>query len=364
MSGSATHIVDELAVLSAEPLCAQAPLTAFDTWVTPTSRFFIRNHFAIPDLDVAVWRVNIEGQVERPLSLGYEDLKRLPSKELVCLLECAGNSRTTAIPPVEGLLWEHGGVGTARWKGVPLHLVLEQASPKASAREVLFEGVDRGTEPGQSEPSSYSMSVSLEKALHPDTLLALEMNGEPLPRVHGYPVRVIIPGWYGMASVKWLSRIQVIDHAFQGHFRVHSYVFIREGDEFHTAKEPVTSMLVKSLITWPSRGQVVPVGEHVVRGVAWSGRAPVAKVEVSTCEVSSELEGTTWHSATLLEPTSTYAWQRWESLCQAARPGYYVVRARATDAQGNTQPAQAEWNFRGVGINSIHAVPLEVRPTQ
>ena len=356
MSAVVPQSTGELIVITQEPLCAEAPLSSLDTWVTPTSRFYIRNHFPTPSLDISSWSLTVEGEVERPLLLKYDDLTRLPSKELVSLLECAGNSRTTVQPPVDGVPWEHGAVGTARWRGVPLCTVLEQAGLRATAKEVLFEGADGGKEPAAPEGLVYAMSVPLDKAWHPDTLIVYEMNGEVLSPEHGYPIRMVVSGWYGMASVKWLTRIQVLDHSFQGHHQSQSYVFVKEGDSADSPKEPVTSMLVKSLITWPSRGQVLPTGSHLIRGVAWSGQAPVSSVEVST-----EFEGQTWHSAKLLGPGSPYAWQQWEYQCQISRPGYYVIRARATDAKGDTQPLHAEWNFRGIGINSIHAVPVEAR---
>ena len=354
----------ELNVLSRNPLCAEAPLSLLDTWVTPTNRFFIRNHFSIPSLDISSWSLTVEGEVERPVFLSYEELQQLPSKELVCVLECAGNSRATVQPPIEGLLWDHGGVGNARWRGVPLCAVLEQVGLRSTAKEVLFEGADHGTERGQSGGLSYAMSVPLDKALDPDTVIAYEMNGEALSPEHGYPVRMVVTGWYGMGSVKWLTHIRVLDHPFQGYHRSHSYAIIKEGASADSPKEPVTSQLVKSLITWPTRGQIVLTGRHLIRGVAWSGQAPISSVEVNTCEVSTEMEGRTWHPARLLESDSPYAWQQWEYQCEVSQPGYYILRVRATDAKGNTQPSRAEWNFRGVGVNSIHAVPLEVRPSR
>jgi DMSO/TMAO reductase YedYZ molybdopterin-dependent catalytic subunit len=345
-----------LNILSRDPLVAGAPLASLDTWVTPTSLFFIRTHFPfLPELDITDWRLTVEGEVERPLRLQYDDLWHLPSKELGCLLECAGNSRAAVQPPVEGLLWDHGGVGNARWKGVPLCTVLEQVGVKATAQEVLLEGADCGKERGASGESGYAMSLPLDKAMHPDTLLAYEMNGAVLSPEHGYPIRAVVPGWYGMTSVKWLRRIVALDQPFQGYHQSQYYVFIKEGVQHGAHKERVTSMRVKSLITWPNRGQVLSIGTHSIQGVAWSGQGAVSRVEVSTDN------GRTWHPTNLQDSQSPYAWQQWKFQWQAIEPGYFLIRARATDAQGNTQPEQAPWNFRGFANNSIHAIPVEVR---
>ncbi len=293
--------------------------------------------------------------------LRYEDLSRLPRKEVIALLECAGNSRSTMQPPVEGVSWDHGAVGTARWTGVPVRTILEQVSPKTSATDVLFEGADFGKErtaPGMLAPTegSYSMSIPLDKVLHEDTLLVLEMNGEALTQHHGFPVRLLVPGWYGMASVKWLTDIRVLDRPFRGFHENDYYVFVPEGETGNSLGERITSIRVKSLITWPRRGGVVPIGAHKIRGMAWSGAGPITQVEVSVDNAR------TWHLADLEESKAPYAWQSWQFQWDVARPGHYLIRSRATDHQGDTQLSQAPWNFRGYAANSIHAVPVTVLP--
>ena len=348
----------ELTVLSEEPLVAGAALSSFDSVITPSSGFFVRNHFPIPKSDISSWSLTVTGEVERPLHLRYDDLLRLPSKEIVALQECAGNSRATVQPPIEGLLWDNGAVGTARWAGVPLCAVLEQAGLLDSANEVLLEGADHGKERGAPGELSYAMSLPMDKALHPDTLLAFEMNGESLSPEHGYPARVVVPGWYGMASVKWLASIQVLDHPFEGYHQTGYYVFAKEGADDGSPKERVTSLQVKSLITWPGRGQLLLAGKQELRGVAWSGQGPVSQVDVSTDN------GRIWQPANLEDSESPYAWQRWEFPWEATQPGYFLLRARATDGVGNIQPARAQWNYRGFANNSIHAVPVEVRPAR
>jgi DMSO/TMAO reductase YedYZ molybdopterin-dependent catalytic subunit len=239
--------------------------------------------------------------------------------------------------------------------------VLKQASLRPKSTNVLFEGADFGKErtaPGVLAPTegSYAMSLPLEKALHPDTVLAYEMNGESLSAEHGYPVRLLVPGWYGMASVKWLVNIRVLNQPFRGFHENDYYVFVAEGERDTPIGQRVTTIRVKSLITWPGRGGLIPTGTHRIRGVAWSGQGAISQVEVSTDN------GRSWHQAALQEPQSPYAWQRWEYQWEVRKPGYYLIRARATDDKGNTQPLQAPWNFRGYAVNSTHTVPVTVRP--
>jgi DMSO/TMAO reductase YedYZ molybdopterin-dependent catalytic subunit len=349
----------DLNVVSQDPLCGSARLNDLEQRVTPTRNFFIRNHFPIPNIDVSNWSLSVWGEVEKPLMLQYDDLRQLPSKDVVSLLECAGNSRAVMQPPAEGVLWDHGAVGTAHWTGVPVSAVLEQVSLKSSATDVLFEGADFGKEshaPGSLAATelSYAMSVPLEKVLHPDTILAYEINGEVLPQEHGYPVRLLVPGWYGMASVKWLVNIRVLDQPFRGFHENDYYVYVAEGGSDKAVGERVTTTRVKSLITSPNRGGLLSVGTNLVRGIAWSGEAPIVKVEVSADD------NRTWHSATVDEPSSPYGWQHWEYQWEAGRPGHYLIRSRATDEKGNVQPLQATWNFRGYAVNSMHTVPVTV----
>lgn len=350
-----SEITSELKTLSENPLVAGASLAALDHQVIPTESFFIRNHFPVPSLKALDWKLTVSGAVQNSLSLHYQDLKQLPRKELTALLECAGNSRAAVQPPIEGLLWDHGGVGTARWAGVSLRTVLEQAGLLPIATEVLFEGADRGKEHGEDGQMSYGMSLPLDKALDPETLLAYQMNGETLPPEHGFPLRVIVPGWYGMTSVKWLTGIRVLDQPYQGFHQSRYYVFVKEGVEDDSPKERVSSMKVKSLITWPERGQQVPRGRHVIRGVAWSGQGPIIRVEVSADN------GLTWRQAEVNASDSPFAWQQWQFEWDAGQEGYFLIRVRATDSGGNCQPKQFDWNFRGFANNSIHVVPVEVR---
>jgi len=345
---------------TADARCVEATLASLDTPITPTERFFIRSHFAVPPLDASTWTLTIDGAVDRPTVVSYDRLRRMPHVDLVAVLECAGNSRTALRPRTEGVLWGNGAVSAARWRGVRLRDVLALAGPKASAREVVFVGADRGQEPGHERELAYEMSVSTAKAVDPDTLLVTEMNGEVLPPSHGYPVRVVVPDWYGMASVKWLVRIELTERAFEGFFRRRAYAYIHEGDAASDHHEPVTTVRVKSLVTWPAEGAVLPPGRHTVHGVAWSGGGRVRSVELSATPTDGS-GNARWAHATLLDEASGHTWVQWSCQLELERPGFYVLRVRATDERGESQPEHARWNFRGVGTNSWHAVPVEIR---
>ena len=348
----------DLMTLSEEPLCHESSLTSLHTQITPTERFYVRNHFPeTPDLKVSDWGLGVNGEVHNPVSLGFDDILALPSRDVVMTMECAGNSRAYVTPAAEGLRFTHGAVSTARWKGVPLaHLLLDVAGPKSGAREIVFQGADHGEEEeaGVSFELDYRRSLPLEQALHPDTILAYEMNGEALTPVHGYPLRLIVPGWYGMASVKWLVNIEASDRPFDGFFQKRRYVVINEGVENSLDREPVTVLKVKSLITAPRHGEVIPQGPFTIRGLAWSGSGEVTKVEVST------EGGRSWEEARLLGESVPHAWRLWEVDWNASEPGHYIFMVRAFDSSCDSQPTSIAWNFRGYANNSIHTIAVEV----
>jgi DMSO/TMAO reductase YedYZ molybdopterin-dependent catalytic subunit len=346
--------------VSEDPVCKESPFISLNTWVTPTERYFIRHHFsAVPHVDPSTWHLAIDGEVRRPFNLSFADLLAMPSTEVVMTMECAGNSRSYVTPPAEGLAFRHGAVSTARWKGVPLHAVLEQAGLKESAVEVVFEGADSGREEedGVAFALHYRRSLPLEKARHPDTLLGYEMNGHALTADHGFPLRLVVPRWYGMASVKWLTRINVLDQAFEGFFQKRRYVMIHQGPELALEREPVTTLKVKSLIASPRHGEVIQPGACTMRGFAWSGEGEVTRVDVSTDG------GLSWQEAALRGESDPNAWRQWEFMWQTSFPGHFIVMVRATDSTGNTQPPTITWNFRGYANNAIHTIAIEV-PTR
>jgi DMSO/TMAO reductase YedYZ molybdopterin-dependent catalytic subunit len=343
-----------LVVHRAHPLnCETSISSLIGGVVMPNAHFYVRNHFQIPKLDPSRWRLNVGGLVERPLSLGLQDLKKMRSHTLVVTLECAGNGRSLLEPPIEGEKWNLGAVSTAEWTGVPLAEVLERAGIKAGASEVLFRGVDRGMVPGRTGPIHFERSLSLNDASASEILLAYAMNGEPLPIQHGYPLRVIVPGWYAVTSVKWLTEIEVIDKPFTGHYQsdVYFYEWKREGQ---VVREPVTLQRVRSLITEPGANHEVERGELAIRGVAWSGAAPIARVELS-------IANGPWEEARLVGERSRHSWQWWELITRIDTAGAITIRARASDLAGRTQPEQPEWNRLGYGNNAVQQVPVRVR---
>jgi DMSO/TMAO reductase YedYZ molybdopterin-dependent catalytic subunit len=343
-----------LAVLGSRPLNCETPICEQLGVITPNARFYIRSHFDIPRLDPASWRLSVGGLVDRPLRLTLGDLRALPSRSLIVTLECAGNGRSLLQPPAEGEQWQLGAVSTAEWTGVPVIEVLNRAGVRPGAREVVFRGADSGTPRGRTDVIRFERSLMLDWARNPDVLLAYAMNGEPLPADHGYPLRVVVPGWYGMASVKWLTEIDVVDRPFAGHFQVNAYV-VEHQRCGETVNEPVTRAGVRALITEPARDQPVTRGELVLRGFAWSGRAPVTRVEVDV--------GSGWEEACLLDEPLLYAWRRWELITQVHSVGRIVLRARASDASGQTQPDTPAWNRLGYGNNAVQLLPIAVVAT-
>ncbi len=342
-----------LVVHRAHPLNCETSIPALVGGVVmPSARFYVRNHFQIPDLDAATFRLTVGGLVERPLSLSLQDLHNMRSQTLIVTLECAGNGRTLFHPPIEGEKWSLGAVSTAEWTGVPLVEVLDRTGVRTGAREVLCRGADGGTLDGHSGPIRFERSLQLDQSRDADALLAYAMNGEPLPVQHGYPVRLIVPGWYAMASVKWLTEIELIDRPFAGHYQADTYWYEWERDG-RVVREPVTLQRVRALITEPAPDQEARCGELAIRGAAWSGAAPIARVEVS-------VDGGTWQEARLVSERQRHNWQWWELITRVPEPGVVTLRARATDLAGRTQPERAEWNRLGYGNNAIQQVSVRL----
>jgi DMSO/TMAO reductase YedYZ molybdopterin-dependent catalytic subunit len=339
--------------LSQEPLNCEAPPELLDAEVTPTDRFFRRNHFRIPELDASAWRLEIGGLVRRPLSLSLDDLRRLDIASQVVVLECAGNGRSLYNPAVAGEQWGLGAVGNAKWTGVRLADVLACADIRDDAVEVVFRGADRGTVSESPEPIAFERSLSVADARNSGALLAFGMNDGPLPARHGHPVRLIVPGKYAVAAVKWLTHITVTGKPFDGFFQAEHYVFEwRRGGA--VVREPVAGPRVRALITAPAAGDQLPGTAFTVRGVAWSGAAEVAGVAVSVA-------GRQWQPARLVGNPDRYSWQRWELPVRAAGPGAVNIRARATDRTGCTQPVQPEWNRLGYGGNFVHEITVRLQ---
>ena len=310
--------------------------------ITPNSGFFVRNHFQAPVLSLADWKLTMGGRLRRPREIRYPEIQQLPKRLLPVTVECAGNG-------VGG-----GAVGTSTWAGVPLADLLSAAGLDPGVRFIRLMGGDRGKVEGASQPIPFARSISIEKALHPDTLLAFEMNGAPLPTEHGYPLRAIVPGWYGMDSVKWLVSIEALDHQDLSHFMSERYVssqLLAVG----TKRQPISRMPVKSQITVPREGDRLPLQLTVIRGTAWAGDSRVSKVEVSVNE------GKDWRVAELEGTPSPYAWVSWNCLWTPLAPGRYTIVVRAADAEGRTQPESRDrLRFDQYENNWYHAVRCEV----
>lgn len=342
-----------------DPENLEFPFSALDTRriLTPNDLFYVRTHFEVPEIGARTWNLKIQGEVERPFELSYDELRRMPSQTVTALLECSGNGRVFLEPPQVGIRWELGAVSTAEWKGVPLAAVLDRAGVRSNAVEVILEGADKGEfkEPNPKTPGviPYARSLPLAKAKAPEVLLAYEMNGEPLPPRHGHPVRAVVAGWYGMASVKWLKRVVVTDRPFHGYFQTFMYSIWDRRHGLPTLV-PVADIQVKSEIARPAPYEVVPKGaKYNMVGAAWAGESDVTKVEVS------DDGGRTWAESKLIGEPVRYAWRFWEHEWQTpASPGRHVVMARATDSRGRTQPMKRDHDRRDAVIS--HVLPIEV----
>ena len=332
------------------------PLEALRYDLTPVGLHYLLIHFDIPHVDAEAWRLEIGGEVRNPLSLSLDDVKQRPRASLACTLECAGNGRARLSPRPLSQPWLEEAVGNAEWTGTPLAPLLEEAGVADQAVEVLFTGLDRGIQ-GDVE-HAYERSLPLEEAQLPGVLLAYEVNGQPLPPQHGFPLRLIVPGWYGMTHVKWLERITVITEPFEGYQQVKQYRTKQDEDELGDA---VTKMLPRSLLIppgipdFPDRQRFLAPGPSTLEGRAWSGYGPVTRVEVSVDG------GRSWEDATLDEPTGQFGWRRWSYGWNDVEPGDYELCSRATDAAGNVQPTDASWNYGGYVNNAVQRVPVTVR---
>lgn len=341
----------DLVTVKAQPFNAEAPQASLAEAITPTACFYVRSNFAAPQIDARTHRIVVGGAVERPFDLGLDELRALGTRTVATTMECAGNNRVALLPLPTGEPWLGGAVSTASWTGTPLRALLERAGLQPDVREILATGADRGTPKDHPSEISFARALPLEKALDPDTLLAFEMNGKPLPPDHGAPLRLVVPAWYGMAGVKWVARIDALTQPFAGYYQRSRYIFdYDDGDE----PAPVTTMRVKAIVVSPMPGEVVQAGPVTVRGRAWSGDGEIVKVEVALDG------GDTWKEATLLDAVSPYAWRAWECSWQAADPGRHVLRVRATDSHGNTQPDVAPWNRHGYGSNAVQATVVYV----
>jgi sulfite oxidase len=346
---------NRLIVRSASPQNLETPIHLLNTWITPNDLFYVRSHQSTPRIDLAQWRLQVDGEVNKPLILTMEDLKWLPKFSRVVTLECAGNGRAFFEPKVPGEQWEKGAIGTARWTGARLVDLLKRAGIKPEAKHVMADGADSPIE----QKPDYVRSLPIEKAMHPDTLLAYQMNGEVLPVPHGYPVRLIVPGWTGNHCIKWLTHLHLLDHEYKSdsmknEYRMPTRYVVPGASVPPKQMEVITSLPIKSLIMSPPEGAQLRAGQLSIMGVAYGGESAIAGVDVST-----DL-GRTWQSAKLGQERARYAWRRWKYLWDVKKPGVYLVLSRAKDKRGHTQPIIPLWNPKGYLWDVIDKVQVSV----
>jgi DMSO/TMAO reductase YedYZ molybdopterin-dependent catalytic subunit len=329
------------------------PLEALRYDVTPTGLHYLLIHFDIPYIDPGTWRLEVGGAVERPFGLTLDEIRALPQQTLRVTLECAGNGRARLSPRPLSQPWLYEAIGTAEWTGTPVWPLLERAGLVDGAVEVVFTGADHGTQ-GDVE-HDYARSLTIQELRRPEVMLVYGMNGRPLEPQHGFPLRLLVPGWYGMTSVKWLTSIHSVREPFVGYQQQPSYWYHSGDDDPGT---PVDRMRVRALMVPPgvpdffTRRRLADAGVIELTGRAWSGVAPVSRVEVAVDGV--------WSDALLDAPNGDFAWRGWRFEWHA-QPGEHTVSCRATDAAGNVQPLEQPWNTQGMGNNSVQTVPVTVR---
>jgi sulfane dehydrogenase subunit SoxC len=330
------------------------PLEALQYDTTPTGMHYLLVHFDVPLTEADGWTLTIDGLVDRPLTLSLADIKSRPAVSVPVTMECAGNGRALLDPRPISQPWRVEAIGTAEWTGTPLRDIVAEAGVKPDAVELVFTGRDRGV---QGEvPQAYQRSLNIDDVMREEVLLAYEMNGRPLEPQHGYPLRLLVPGWYGMTSVKWLESIEAVAEPFEGYQMMDSY---RYSDSKEECGEAVTTQQVRALVTPPgvpdffTRQRLVQQGRVTLTGRAWAGRNDVTRVEVSADG------GKSWEDADLGDRPAPYAWRAW-SYDWLAAPGRHILVVRASDSAGNSQPVDQPWNYQGMGVNVCQRVEVLV----
>src|SRR2546421_8678019 len=350
--------MSELIVREQDPLNLEMPFSGLDGYLTPNESFYVRCHFPIPEISANDWRLRVEGEVEAGFELPYDELRAMESRTITATLECAGNNRIFLEPKAKGVQWGLGAVGNAKWTGVPLAAVLDRAKAKSGAIEVILDGADEGQVDKTPTPSgkiSFCRSLPIKKA-RADVLLAYKMNGEKLSGAHGFPLRAIVPGWYAMASVKWLRRIVVTNKPFNGFYQSLDYTYWDRNGPLPTLA-PLAEQQTKAEIARPENGETVAANSaYRIHGAAWSGTAEITGVELSMDS------GGTWQAATLLGEPVKNAWRLWEYEWRTpASAGRHVIVARATDSRGTSQPVERSADRGTYMINHLLPVEVDVR---
>jgi DMSO/TMAO reductase YedYZ molybdopterin-dependent catalytic subunit len=357
MGDQAQAVINGKIVRSEEPPNLEMPFETLNGFITPIESFYVRTHFPIPEIDKRTWRLRVEGEIEKPFELDYDELLKLKSRTISVTLECAGNNRIFLEPKVKGVQWGLGAVGNAEWTGVPLSTLLERAGVKANAQEVILEGADGGTLEDPKSPAGelrFARSIPLAKA-RKDVLLAYKMNDAQLTPEHGFPLRAVVPGWYAMASIKWLERIIITNKPFAGYYQTLDYAYWKRRGEL-AELVPLSEMQIKAEIARPIDGEVVPANSNVrVHGAAWTSDNEITKVELSTNG------GASWSETKLNDKAVLNAWRLWEFQWHTpSTSGKQTLVARATDSRGRTQPAERDRDRGTYMINHLLPITVEV----
>ena len=352
------QLIDGKIVRCEAPLNLEMPFEKLDGFITPTEAFYVRTHFPIPKIDKNKWRLRVEGEVKKPFELGYDELLKLKSRKIPVTLECAGNNRNFLEPKVKGVQWGLGAVGNAEWTGVRLSILLDRAGVHSGAGEVILEGADGGKLDDPKGPAGelkFARSIPLTKA-RADVLLAYKMNEVDLPAHHGFPLRAIVPGWYAMASIKWLERIIVTNKPFTGYYQTLDYAYWKRRGEIADLV-PLSEIAIKAEIARPAQGEIISANSKVrIHGAAWTSDDEITKVEVSTDG------GSVWSEAKLIGAAKRNAWRLWEFNWKTpSKPGKQKLIARATDSRGRTQPVERDPDRGTYMINHLLPITVEVR---
>lgn len=347
---------EKLIIRSLRPPDFETPVALLDSFITPNELFYLRSHLPIPQVDAAAFSLKIGGEVNSPISLSLDEIKKLPAVTITTTLECAGNGRAFFEPAVAGVQWEKGAVGTARFTGTRMSEVLKKAGVKTTGLNVEMHAADRplGTMP------AFIRQLPIVKAMHPDTLLAWDMNGQPIPQAHGAPLRAIIPGWEGAYSVKWVNQLNVLAKDTDSFWYATAYRYpnkrVAPGAAVDAKDmEPLKGLAVKSLITTPATGAAMAAGKVAVGGFAWAGENDITRVDVSIDN------GATWQPARLTGEQARFTWRRFAFEFTATKAQSYLILSRATDNKGNMQPAVSQWNPSGYLWNQYDSVRVEVK---
>jgi DMSO/TMAO reductase YedYZ molybdopterin-dependent catalytic subunit len=337
---------------SLTPENQESPINFLEGDIVSEKWFYRRNHFSYPTFLSSFYFLPIVGLVRSQKIFSLQEMMALPSKNIKVVLECAGNKRELFEPKVYGEQWGKGAISQGIWKGVALETLLQTTGLLESAKEIVVEGYDFGERTDTNQQYYFSRSLPLEKALHPDTIIAYEYNEQPIPFKHGFPLRLIVPEWYAMASVKWIKKITVIDKEFKGPFQIVDYVYYpnKEGD---SGTYPVTTMDINSTIQKPHNRQILKIGNHSISGIAWTGRGKVTKVDISVDG------GLTWDSAKIIS-SNNYSWTRWVYYWMVKKKGEYTIISKASNSEGYVQPQKPMWNRKGYGYNAVDRIVVKV----